>query len=185
MTQKTPLIIGIGGTPRKHSLSRGALSAALDAARALGAGTELIDLGNPELPMYNPDLKVEDYAPGPRDALTRMLELCATCDAMFWACPTYHGTISGLFKNALDHIEYISDAPSHYLTGKAVGMITINDSKPLGAMALSAQELRAWVAPSHLVLSKADFDEAPAVRSEAARRRLARMAQELYTFSLR
>ncbi len=185
MTPLTPLIIGLGGTPRGHSLSRAALSAALDAARALGARTEVIDLGDLAIPMYNPDLRIEDYPSAQSSALSRMLDLISACHAMVWVCPTYHGTISGLFKNALDHVEYLSEATPPYLSGKAVGFIAINDSKPFSAMGLCAQELRGWTAPSHLVLKSSDFDGTLVLQSESARRKMARMAQELHAFAAR
>ena len=158
MTPLTPLIIGLGGTPRENSLSRAALSAALDAAGAMGARTLLIDLGDLAMPMYNPELRIEDYPPA-QAARQQDAGLISACHAMVWVCPTYHGTISGLFKNALDHVEFLSEATPPYLTGKAVGFIAINDSKTFSAMRQCAQELRGWTAPTHVVLKSSDFDD--------------------------
>ena len=47
-------VVGIGGTLREGSASLGALRRALGAARDAGAETELLDLKELGLPMYEP-----------------------------------------------------------------------------------------------------------------------------------
>ena len=49
-------IVGLGGSLGRVSRSRTALRHALEGAEAAGAHTELLDLRELDLPMYNPDL---------------------------------------------------------------------------------------------------------------------------------
>ena len=54
MTKKLT-IVGLGGSTARISRSRAALRAALDGAASAGAETELLDIRELDLPMYNPD----------------------------------------------------------------------------------------------------------------------------------
>lgn len=182
ITMTGPLIAAIGGTFREKSYSRAALHHALGVAAALNAQTTMLDLRDFDLPMYRPDFALDDYKQEDREALTRFLDACYACDGLIWACPCYHGTVSGLFKNALDHIEYLSEGVPPYLTGKPVGLIAINDSKTFSAMSNSVHELRAWLAPTHVLLTKKDFDDELNVTDEGANRRITRLVQEVIGF---
>jgi FMN reductase len=42
------------------------------------------------------------------------------CDAMIWSSPTYHGSVSGSFKNALDWLILLAERDPPYLTNKPV-----------------------------------------------------------------
>ncbi len=177
------LIVGLGGTLRERSLSRAALAESLRVARERGATTELLDLRELALPMYVPDRRVEDYADeAGRKGIARLVDACRRASAFIWSSPCYHGTVAGVFKNALDHLELLGEDPAPYLAGKPVGLVAINDGKTFGAMSNSVHELRAWLAPTHVLLGKADFDATPAVSSDSGRRRLARQVDELLGF---
>jgi FMN reductase len=104
---------------------------------------------------------------------------------MVWSSPTYHGTISGAFKNALDFMEFLADDQPAYLQGRAAGLIAIPDSTTFTAMINAVHELRAWLAPTQVVLSKQDFSPELTLNSERAQRRLARLAGELMDFGRR
>lgn len=102
---------------------------------------------------------------------------------MLWATPTYHGSMSGAIKNALDYMQLLADDPAPYLQGKPVGLIAIATSSPIPHLAACAAELRAWVAPTRLTLDSDDFDADLSLASEVAMRRLRRMVSELMTFA--
>jgi FMN reductase len=167
---------------RERSYSRASLREALRIAAELGAQTELLDLRELNLPMFVPDQDIEDYPAAQRGSITRLIETCRRAQAMVWASPAYHGTVSGVLKNALDYIELMSDDEPAYLSGKAVGLIAINDSKTFGAMSNSVHELRAWLAPTHVQLGKSDFDAHMQISSERAIRRMTRLVNELIHF---
>lgn len=180
----TNWMVGLGGTLRENSLSRAALQAALNIAARQGVQTELLDLRALNLPMYVPDWGLSDYPREHQPAIEHFIESCRMSKAMVWASPTYHGTVSGVFKNALDFIEMLSEETPPYLNGKAIGLISINDSKTFSAMSNSVHELQAWLAPTHVVLKKADFDLAGDIHlnSDSGTRRVTRLVNELMHF---
>jgi FMN reductase len=57
-------VVGIGGTLREGSTGLGALRRSLGAAQAAGVETELLDLRELNLPMYEPGRPLEEYGPG-------------------------------------------------------------------------------------------------------------------------
>lgn len=177
------MLVGLGGTLREKSRTRAALQTALHIADTRGARTELLDLRELDLPMYVPDWPIEAYPPQHQAALTRFFDVCRRAEAMLWASPTYHGTISGVLKNALDHMELMSDDPSPYLQGRAVGLIAVADPLTFSAMTNAVYELRAWLAPTWVTLSRADFDADFHLANPRAERRLARLVDELLEFA--
>jgi FMN reductase len=179
------LIVGLGGTLREKSYSRAAVREALRIAAEHGAPTEMLDLRELDLPMYVPDWQIADYPAAHQPAITRLIETCRRAKAMVWASPTYHGTVSGVFKNAVDYVELMMDDTPAYLNGKAIGVIAINDSKTFSAMSNSVHELQAWLAPTHVQLGKADFDGDMKLVSPGGLRRITRLVNELLQFAAR
>jgi FMN reductase len=175
-------IVGLGGSLREASRSRAALAEALRLAAEQGAQTELLDVRELNLPMYLPDAALEAYPPEHQPSIARFLSACRSAEAMIWASPTYHGTVSGVVKNAIDFVELMGEDDPPYLTGRAVGLISINDTTTWAALRDSAHELRAWLAPTSLTLTKADFTPEMTLKDEHTRRRMARMVAELMEF---
>src|SRR6185436_15783546 len=106
-------IVGLGGSLAKASKSRAALSRAV-----AGAETELLDLRELGLPMYNSD----DAEPG--QAASRLIESCYAADGLIWSSPLYQGTISGALKNALDWLHLLGSREPSYLHDKVIGLIS-------------------------------------------------------------
>lgn len=140
-------IVGIGGTTRSDSATEAALRKALDAAEALGAQTRLF--GGAELlrqPIYDPQ---DDSGAGARADL---VEAVRAADGIIIASPGYHGSISGLVKNALDGLEDLREDARPYLDGRAVGLIVTADGMQASGSTLAAlraivHALRGWPTP--------------------------------------
>jgi FMN reductase len=119
MNDRKPLIVGIGGTTGGPSSTEHALRAALRAAEAAGARTRLFggdDLAR--LPHYNP--KQPHRTGDERD----LVETVRAASGLIIASPGYHGSISGVVKNALDLLEDTArDSGRIYLTDMPVGVI--------------------------------------------------------------
>ena len=112
-----PLILGIGGTPRAGSTTERALAVSLRAARAEGAETLMIPGPALVLPMYAPEMSERTpEGKGLIDSLRR-------CDGIIIASPSYHGSLSGLMKNALDYVEDLRMDDRVYFDGLAVGVV--------------------------------------------------------------
>ena len=182
-----PLIVGIGGTVRTPSSSERALSLALAAAEAAGARTQLIG-GEvlSRLPIYNPN-DVEH--PPERSAL---VDAVREADGVIVATPGYHGSISGLLKNALDSLEPLRDDARPYLDGRAVGCIVVADGWQACGSALAAlrgivHALRGWPTPMGATLNSAQqpFDEAGALKSERDVWQVEMVAKQVVEFARR
>ena len=179
---QTHYVVGIGGTLRLNSRSRAATQAALRFAAERGAQTEMLNLRELNLPMYVPDAQIHDYLIEHQRSIHRLLDATRKATALIWCSPTYHGTLSGAFKNAIDFLDFASGENSTYLMGKIVGVMAVNDSKPFGAMYNCVHELRAYLAPTHVVLAGNDFDDNLNLTSERAEKRIRRLVDELLNF---
>lgn len=158
MNDRKPLIIGIGGTTRQDSGTERALVSALAHASATGCETRLFggaDLAL--LPIYDPS---DDTGAIARRALVNAVR---DCDGVIIASPGYHGSISGLVKNALDGLEDLRCDQRPYLDGRAVGLIVTADGAQAGGSTLAAlraivHALRGWPTPLGVVMTGTDAD---------------------------
>ncbi len=137
-------VIGIGGSLRASSTSRTALQTALDGASESGARSTLIWVRDLRLPPYSAEHSI------PLEAV-QFADTVYACDAMVWSTPTYHGSISGSFKNALDWLILLAERDPPYLAGKPIGLVaTAGGTQGLQAvnsMDFIARALRAWSVP--------------------------------------
>lgn len=143
---KRPLIVGVGGTTRQNSSSELALHAALRHARAAGADTMIFTGADLNLPMYGADDDTRT------EAVSRYIEAVRRADGIVLASPGYHGSISGLLKNALDYIEDLRNDEAPYLDARAVGCIVSAYGAQAMGTTLSAMRnivhaLRGWPTP--------------------------------------
>ncbi|MGI9104152.1 MAG: NADPH-dependent FMN reductase [Terriglobales bacterium] len=153
------LVVGLGGSVAPHSTSLAALEIALEGAKDAGARTELLNLRELALPMYDP------ANPAAPESARRMVQLIGEADGLIWSSPLYHGTISGAFKNALDWLQLLSDHKPPYLTDKIVGLIStaggVQGLQAVNTMEFVVRALRGWAVPLVLPIAQAwkAFDE--------------------------
>jgi FMN reductase len=141
------LIIGLGGTTREGSSTQHALEMALSYARQQGARTLLFGASFlTSLPHYGtPECKTCAQAESFISALRE-------ADGLIMASPGYHGTISGLLKNAIDYIEDTARDARPYLENLPVGLIATAfgwqaTGSTLAAMRSITHALRGWPTP--------------------------------------
>lgn len=150
-----PLVVGIGGTLRSLSSSERVLTLALAAAESAGARTQLYGAEQlAKLPLYNPADPVE---PPARSAL---VDAVREADGVIIATPGYHGSLSGLVKNALDSLEPLRGDARPYLDGRAVGCIVVADGwqacgSTLAALRSIVHALRGWPTPLGATINSA------------------------------
>ena len=142
-----PLIVGIGGTVRPGSSSETALVKALAAAEAAGARTEIFGGAFlAALPHYDPRCSADNADQA------RLVATVRQADGLIVSSPGYHGSISGLVKNALDCLEDLRDDARPYLDGRAVGLIVAAAGAQAGGSTLAAlrgiiHAMRGWPTP--------------------------------------
>lgn len=113
-----PFIVGIGGTATPDSSTEQALALALASAERQGARIKMFGAATlANLPHY--------LTPGSREsnAGVELVEQVRAADGLIIASPGYHGSISGLVKNAIDYLEETSKDARVYLDGVPVGLI--------------------------------------------------------------
>lgn len=113
------LIVGIGGTLRPDSSCEQALRISLNEARLAGADVIEFVGADIQLPFYNPADRART------EEAARLVEALRRCDGLIVASASYHGTVSGLVKNALDYTEDLANDTRTYLDGLPVGCIGI------------------------------------------------------------
>ncbi|MEO1396603.1 MAG: NADPH-dependent FMN reductase [Cyanobacteria bacterium J06634_5] len=141
-------IVGICGSLRKGSYSMQALQLATQRASALGADVKILDLKEMTLPFCDGGSDYLDYP----DVET-LRAAVTDADALILATPEYHGSISGVLKNALDLMSF------DHLSGKVIGMISVLGGQPnsnaLNDLRIIMRWVHAWVIPEQIAIGQA------------------------------
>jgi FMN reductase len=82
----------------------------------------------------------------------RLIEAVRQADGVILASPSYHGGISGLLKNAIDHLELLREDDRPYLRDLPVGLIATGDgwqgpNSTLASMRQIVHALQGWPTP--------------------------------------
>ncbi|TSB32747.1 NADPH-dependent FMN reductase [Streptomyces benahoarensis] len=145
-------IVGIGGSSGPGSTVERALQVCLNAAKDLRADVRLINGAELTMPLYTARTEViHQHA-------TTLIREVADSDAVVVASPAYHGTVSGLVKNALDHLEELREDSRPYLSGRAVGCIAVGQGwqgavSTLATLRDITHALRGWPTPIGVAVS--------------------------------
>lgn len=135
---ETPSVVAICGSLRAQSKTRVAVTTALAAAEEAGAATTLLDLRRYDLPPYN----YEEADAG--DAAT-LKEIVDDADSIILGTPNYHGSVSGVLKNALDYLG------RDQFEGETVGLLEVAGGEYPGSALRHLREvartLNAWTLP--------------------------------------
>lgn len=139
-------IVGLWGSLREPSPSRAALEVAPDGAARAGARVELLDPHVLQLPMYSPELEADFPV-----VVHRLIETCYEADGMLWSSPTYNGSVSGSFKNAIDLLHMLGTREPPYLHDEVIGLISAAGGtqglQVVNTMEFSVRSLRGWAVP--------------------------------------
>ncbi|WP_276257661.1 NADPH-dependent FMN reductase [Haloglomus litoreum] len=138
-----PHIVGIAGSLRDRSYTRLAVERALREADRRGATTELLDLREYDLPVYDADAD----EPGDADRLTAAVQ---RADSVILGTPSYHGSYSSVLKNALDYCGFDE------FEDTTVGLLCVAGgafpTTPLEHLRSVCRALNAWVVPHQVGL---------------------------------
>jgi FMN reductase len=98
------------------------------------------------VPLY--DTESAERSPG----AVALVEAMRAADGLIIASPGYHGSVSGLVKNALDYAEDLRRDERPYLHGRAVGCIAVahgwqTSVGTMNQLRQIAHALRAWPTP--------------------------------------
>ena len=167
-------IVGINGSLRPGSYSAMALEVAISRVGALGVETEIIDLRKLSLPFCNGG---DDYSDYPDVA--KMQQTVKSAAGLILATPEYHGSVSGVMKNALDLMSF------EELSGKVAGLISVlggqSNSNALNDLRIILRWVHAWVIPEQISLGQAwkVFNEEGEILDEKLSQRFDAFAESL------
>ena len=139
-------VVAVCGSLRDESHTRTACGHVLDAASSAGAETELLDLREYDLPVFDADEREAGDAP----VLRRRLR---EADAIVLGSPMYHGSYSSPLKNALDYCGFDEfEGTTVGLLGVSGGSFPITTLEHLRSF---GRALDAWVIPHQAAVPNA------------------------------
>lgn len=178
-------VVGIGGSIREDSQSERALSMVLEGARAAGAEVVSVTGLDLVLPFYDPAVAERS------EVALRLVEALRAADGVVLVSPGYHGTVSGLVKNALDYVEDLRADPRPYLDGRAVGCVALAQGWQATVTTLTAlrsivHALRGWPTPLGAALNSSEvaFDDHGVPSDPAVERTLRTIGAQVVQFAL-
>ncbi|WP_255169345.1 NADPH-dependent FMN reductase [Natrononativus amylolyticus] len=142
----SPAILAVCGSLREESYTRTTLEYVLEAAAAAGAETELLDLREYDLPVYDPD--VDDQGDG-----EEAMRLVREADAVVLGTPVYHGSYSGALKNFHDYCGWDEYEDT------TVGLVAIAGGGSYGStldhLRITVRGVHGWVLPHQVGIRSA------------------------------
>jgi FMN reductase len=177
-------VVGIGGSIRADSQTERALSVVLHSARLAGADTVAITGTDLVLPFYDPAVLDRSAS------ALRLVETLREADGVVLVSPGYHGTVSGLVKNALDYVEDLRSDTRPYLDGRAIGCVAMALGWQAAVTTLTAlrsivHALRGWPTPLGAALNSGEvaFDTHGLPSDPAVERTLRTIGEQVVEFA--
>lgn len=145
-TSGRPRIVALGGNATAGGSAERLLRHALARCEAQGADTQLFAGDAIDLPLYAPHH-------GNRCAKARaLISALREADGVIVASPAYHGTVSGVVKNALDYAQDLVSDTQPYFDGRAVELVAVAGGwqaagSTLATLRSITHALRGWPTP--------------------------------------
>jgi FMN reductase len=152
-------------------------------AEAAGAVVGLADVRSLALPIYDEDLPLAEYPP----SLHALLAAAREADAYILCSPTYHGTLSGAVKNALDTLNFLGDNQPRYFAGKPVGLMALGGggaANTLTGLQHAARGLNGLVIPTVVIVGTSAVSDGE-ISDDQVRGRVRWMVEELLDLAQR
>lgn len=142
-------VVAICGSLRAGSYTRMALEVALRGAAEVGAETQLIDLNDYALVFCNGEKDESGYPEG----VFRLRADVGRAQGILLGTPEYHGSYSGVLKNALDLMGF------REFEGKMIGLVGVAGGamgafNALNGLRTIGRALHAWVVPEQVSIPR-------------------------------
>jgi FMN reductase len=173
-------IVGILGSLRPDSYSALALQQAINRVQALGAEAEILDLRKMNLPFCDGGSDYPDY---PDVNLLR--DKVKSANGLILATPEYHGSVSGVLKNALDLMSF------EHLSNKVTGLISVlggqSNSNALNDLRIIIRWVHGHVIPEQIAIGQAwqAFDSEGKLKDAKLSERFDNFAQGLVNYTVK
>lgn len=180
-------VVGLGGTFRPNSSSERLVRSVLEHCATLGAQVEMFDgPALAALPHFNPE------APERTPEQAALVAAVRGADALVIGTPGYHGSLSGLVKNAIDLLEDTNRDARVYWDGMPVGLVVSAAGWQAGGGTLAAlraitHAMRGWPTPLGLAINSIEqrpFGPDGALADPAIAAQVALMARQIMGFRM-
>ena len=172
MAESSLNVLAVIGSLHRDSVTRVVLNNVAERFRAGGCTVDVLDLQNEPLPLYNPDTA---YDTPVFDALQARV---VRADVIILGTPDYHGSISSVLKNFLDHFW-------HEFTGKLFATIVASHEKGLTVtdqLRTVARQCYAWSLPYGVSFSEgADLKDGQ-INNDAFKKRLDMLVRDTQVY---
>jgi NAD(P)H-dependent FMN reductase len=142
-----------------------------------GAQTQILDLKEIRLPLYNPTLETNESADN--NSIQIATDAVKWADAFILASPDYHGSMSGTVKNFLDYFW-------EEFAGKTFGYVCSSHEKGLTVMdqmRTAVRQCYGWSLPYGVSINgDQDFNSKGEIINAALSRRLTMLARDLSVY---
>ncbi|MCF7805039.1 MAG: NAD(P)H-dependent oxidoreductase [Candidatus Marinimicrobia bacterium] len=173
-------IVGICGSLRDGSYTKKVMNVALAGAAELGDETALIDLREFELPFCDGS----NTEAAKKGDVQKLRDQVKDADGVILGTPEYHGSFSGVLKNALDLMGFDE------FEGKMLGLVSVSAGQLGGVDALTSlrtigRALHAWVIPEQVSIPRVYevFDENGRMTDTDLERRVKDVGRQVARFS--
>lgn len=173
-------VVGIGGSLRPGSYTRVAVQAALRGAEEAGATTQWIDLRDYTLIFCDGKENESSYPQG----VFRLRREVQQARGIILGTPEYHGSFSGVLKNALDLMGFDE------FEGKMIGLVGVSGGRMGAFEALNTlrnvgRALHAWVIPQQVSIPEAwkVFDADGNLKDRELEERVREVGREVVRFA--
>lgn len=175
------LVVGVPGSLRQDSHTRKAVALALEGAAEKHARTRLLDLRDYDLPLVTGDEDDDGDVP---DGVRRLREDLRAARGIVLGTPEYHGSYSGVLKNALDQCGFDE------FQGKMLGLVGVSGgvlgaSHALNELRVVGRALHAWVVPEQAAIPRAAraFDAGGRLTDPRLADRVREVGRQVATFA--
>lgn len=179
-SNETVHVVGICGSLRTLSYTRMAVRIALQGAAAHGATTRLIDLRDYDLVFCDGSHKEAERAPD----VTRLRQAVRDAQGIILGTPDYHGSFSGVLKNALDLMGFAE------FEGKVLGLVAVaggaaGSVNALNNLRVVGRSLHAWVVPEQVSIPRAHsvFQDDGTLKDAGLHQRLEEVGHQVARFA--
>ncbi|MEQ8818899.1 MAG: NADPH-dependent FMN reductase [Sumerlaeia bacterium] len=177
MEERHITVVGISGSLRKGSYTRLALDEALRGAEATGARVRVFDPREFPLPFCDGSGNADDpNVAALRDAVEK-------ADGLILATPEYHGSFSGILKNALDLLSF------DQMEEKVCGLVSVlggqSNSNSLNHLRIVCRQVHSWVVPHQASVgaSYRAFGDDGQITDEKIRARVRRVGEDVVRYA--
>lgn len=172
MSEQALRVLAIIGSLNQKSVTRIVLLDITEKLRLRGVEVDVVDFTTQPLPLFNPD---SAYTSAEFALLKKRVE---AADVYLLGTPDYHGSVSGVMKNFLDHFwkEFAGKLFATVVSSHEKGLTVLDQLRTV------ARQCYAWSMPYGVSFNERDDLKDGAVASDSLKSRLEMFAHDIRVY---